>query len=106
MFPKFTNLVLYTMLTVWPVLFDENRVEEWPCMAEIFWAESSWNPYAIGDSSKGGSYGLPQRHAIAHGKPDWPWPIRDQALWTLEYADERYGGVCEGAVFRKEHGWW
>lgn len=71
------------------------REDDFDCLASIFEAEASWKPDAIGDVGIGGSYGLPQRHAPAHGKPELPWPIDDQVEWALAYADERYGGVCE-----------
>lgn len=90
----------------WAVLVAHGRTGEWDCMSEIFMAESSWRPDAIGDVDIGGSYGLPQRHAPAHGKPPWPWPVEEQVEWALAYADERYGGMCEAAETRREQGWW
>ena len=90
----------------WATLHEERRLDEWPCVDAIYAAESSWNPNAVGDADRGFSYGLPQRHAPAHGAPELPWSVRDQVLWTLDYADERYGGVCEGLAFRQEKGWW
>ena len=86
------------------VLHDLGRITEYACLHEIVAAESSWRPDAIGDG--GESFGLVQRHAPAHGAPPWPWPVRDQILWAVEYADERYGGLCEGAEFRREARWW
>lgn len=88
------------------VLEEEGRWSEYACLAEIIEGESSWNPEAVGDADLGGSYGLVQRHAPAHGMPPWPWPVDEQVRWALAYADERYGGVCEGLEFRKENGWW
>lgn len=89
------------------VLLDERgRAYEFTCMAEVFAAESSWRPDAIGDVKLGGSYGLPQRHAPAHGMPPWPWPLDEQVDWTLAYADERYGGMCQAADARRGKGWW
>lgn len=88
------------------VLVDIGRWDEYACLAEIFEAESSWDPGAIGDRDRGFSYGLPQRHAPAHGAPPWPWPVADQVTWALEYADGRYGGVCEAAAARREKNWW
>lgn len=90
----------------WLVLVERRRTSEWDCMSEIFMAESSWRPDAIGDVGIGGSYGLPQRHAPAHGKPVWPWPVAEQVEWALEYADKRYGGMCEAAEARRGKGWW
>lgn len=87
-------------------LAGEGRAHEWACLDEIVAAESSWDPAAIGDREIGGSYGLVQRHAPAHGMPPWPWPVADQIRWTIEYADDRYGGICEGLEFRRERGWW
>lgn len=91
---------------VYTMLVERGRADEFACLSEIYEAESSWNPNAYGDRTIGGSYGLPQRHAPAHGAPDLPWPVADQVEWTLEYADERYGGICEGLAFRRIHGWW
>lgn len=88
------------------LLAARGREHEYECLATIFFAESSWRPDAIGDVDIGGSYGLPQRHAPAHGKPKLPWPIEEQVEWALEYADERYGGVCKAAEARAEQGWW
>jgi len=88
------------------ILHEKGRGHEYFCMAEVFHAESSWRPDAVGDVALGGSYGLPQRHAPAHGMPPWPWPLREQVEWTLEYADERYGGMCEAAEARRSKGWW
>jgi hypothetical protein len=88
------------------ILEERGRWQEYACLAEIIEAESSWDPNAIGDVDRGGSYGLVQRHAPAHGMPPWPWPIVDQIEWALAYADERYGGVCEGVEFRRMEGWW
>lgn len=82
------------------------RILEYACFAEIVEAESSWRPDAVGDVDRGGSYGLVQRHAPAHGMPPWPWPVAEQVEWALAYADERYGGVCEGLAFRRANGWW
>lgn len=106
-------LRIWFMLTLSPVqqeafitLESMGRTYEFACMSEIFQAESSWRPDAIGDRTIGGSYGLPQRHAPAHGKPEWPWPIEDQVRWTVEYAESRYGGLCEAAYARREQNWW
>lgn len=88
------------------VLDELGRLGEYACLHEIVAGESSWDPGAIGDRDRGGSYGLPQRHAPAHGMPPWPWPVRDQILWTVEYADARYGGLCPAAEFRREERWW
>lgn len=88
------------------LLHERGRLDEWLCLRDIYAAESSWDPDAYGDATLGGSYGLPQRHAPAHGAPDLPWRVEDQVEWTLDYADERYGGVCEGLAFREVHGWW
>lgn len=88
------------------ILEEHGRAHEFGCVAEVFHAESSWRPDAIGDKTLGGSYGLPQRHAPAHGMPPWPWPLREQVEWTLEYADDRYGGMCEAAEDRRTKGWW
>lgn len=87
-------------------LEEHGRSGDFTCMAEVFQAESSWRPHAIGDRKLGGSYGLPQRHAPAHGMPPWPWPVAEQVDWTLEYADGRYGGMCEAAAERRRKGWW
>lgn len=95
-----------TQAAAWTTLYEERRLHEYACMSTIFAAESSWDPTAIGDQDRGGSYGLPQRHAPAHGEPPQPWPVRDQVRWTLDYADQRYGGVCEGLAFREQKGWW
>lgn len=92
--------------TAYAVLAGEGRAEEWSCLDEIVAAESSWDPMAIGDRTIGGSYGLVQRHAPAHGIPPWPWPVAEQIEWALEYADSRYGGLCEGLEFRRREGWW
>ena len=91
---------------VWLRLWHHGREYEYDCLAEIIVAESSWRPNVVGDVDIGGSYGLVQRHAPAHGKPELPWPVDDQIDWALQYADERYGGVCEGAEARREQGWW
>lgn len=88
------------------VLVDLGRWSEYACLAEVIDAESSWRPDAIGDRDRGGSYGLVQRHAPAHGMPPWPWPVDEQVVWALEYADGRYGGMCEAAEARREKGWW
>lgn len=88
------------------LLAAREREHEYECLASIFVAESSWRPDAIGDVDRGGSYGLPQRHAPAHGKPELPWPIEEQVEWALEYADKRYDGVCKAAEARAEQGWW
>jgi hypothetical protein len=82
------------------------RTSEYACMSEIFQAESSWRPQVVGDKDRGGSYGLGQRHAPAHGRPPENWDIRDQVVWFTEYADQRYGGWCEAADIRQEQGWW
>lgn len=91
---------------VYAALAEVGRQSEWPCIAEIYEAESSWNPRAIGDRHLGNSYGLPQRHAPAHGAPPWPWPVYQQVMWTLDYVDGRYGGACEALEFREENGWY
>lgn len=93
-------------LEAWHALARLGRAHEWECMAEIFAAESSWRPNVVGDLDRGGSYGLPQRHAPSHGKPDLPWPVAEQVEWAVEYADERYGGMCEAAEARRAQGWW
>lgn len=93
-------------IEVGAILEDRGRWHEFACLDEIIEAESSWRPDAIGDRDRGGSYGLVQRHAPAHGAPPWPWPVADQIEWALEYADDRYGGVCEALEFRRERGWW
>lgn len=91
---------------VYALLEERGRAYEFTCMSEVFQAEASWRPDAIGDRDLGGSYGLPQRHAPSHGAPPWPWPLEDQVEWTLNYADERYGGMCQAADARREKGWW
>ena len=95
-----------TEAVAYVTLAEHGRTGEFRCMAEVFAAESSWRPDAVGDVTLGGSYGLPQRHAPAHGMPPWPWPVREQVEWTLEYADERYGGMCQAADARRLKGWW
>ena len=90
----------------WDALNRLGRAHEWECMAEIFAAESSWRPNVVGDLELGKSYGLPQRHGPSHGKPDLPWPVAEQVEWAVEYADERYGGMCEAAEARRGQGWW
>lgn len=91
---------------VYLLMEERGREAEYVCLSEIFAAESSWQPDAHGDRTLGGSYGLPQRHAPAHGAPPWPWPVAEQVDWALAYADERYGGVCEAAEARRQKGWW
>jgi len=86
------------------VLWQEERVAEWPCMYAIFEAESSWNPKAVGDN--GYSLGLPQRHVPSQGMPKSNWNIRDQVYWSMEYADERYGGFCNALSFREVNNYW
>jgi hypothetical protein len=87
------------------------RGDDFDCIDVIYSGESSWRPHAIGDG--GDSFGLPQRNAPAHGAPDWPWLIVDQVDWTVAYADDRYGGLCEAAQAWQERadarggaGWW
>jgi hypothetical protein len=93
------------------VLTELGRQDDYACLDVIFAGESSWRPDAIGDG--GDSFGLGQRNAPAHGAPPWPWPVRDQVLWFLDYADERYGGPCAAAEVWQERadardgaGWW
>lgn len=93
-------------LEVAEALEDLGRITEYACLAEIIEAESSWRPDAVGDRDRGGSYGLVQRHAPAHGMPPWPWPVDEQVAWAVEYADARYGGLCEAVEFRRKAGWW
>lgn len=92
-------------------LIGIGRGDELACLSVIFEGESSWDPDALGDG--GNSFGLPQRHAPVHGAPPDPWPIADQVAWAVEYADERYGSVCEAsrkwserAEARNGRGWW
>lgn len=89
------------------------RADEWRCIHPLFQAESGWLPDNVGDRHLGGSYGLPQRHAPVWGKPSLPWPVEDQVVWTLDYADGRYGGMCEAwdawssrANSDGKGGWW
>jgi len=93
-----------TQAQAYVALAEHNRTSEWACMSEIFMAESSWDPGAVGDSGK--SFGLPQRHAPAHGYPPSEWPVREQVAWSLDYADQRYGGMCQAAEARRRKGWW
>lgn len=95
-----------TQERVWRRLQHHGREDEYECLAEIYMAESSWRPDVVGDLDRGGSHGLPQRHAPSHGAPPSPWPVEDQVDWSLDYADERYGGVCEAAEERRRKGWW
>jgi len=90
----------------WAWLTWEGREYEYVCASEIIQAESSWNPNAVGDRTIGGSYGLGQRHAPAHGKPPEGWTVAEQMEWFTDYADERYGGWCPAAAARREKGWW
>lgn len=89
---------------VWAYLAHEGREFEYVCAAEIIQAESSFRPDAVGDG--GESFGLAQRHAPAHGMPEWPWPVADQMAWFTEYADDRYGGWCPAMIERRAKGWW
>lgn len=89
---------------VYASLLELERQHEYACIVDIFNAESSMDPAAVGDS--GQSHGLPQRHAPAHGTPPSPWPTREQVAWSVEYADARYGGVCAAAEARREKGHW
>lgn len=93
-------------IEAWLTLRELGREHEWDCLDEIVVAESSWRPNVVGDLDRGGSYGLVQRHAPSHGKPDLPWAVDDQIRWAVEYADERYGGLCEAAEARRGKGWW
>ena len=95
-----------TQERVWRRLQHHGREDEYECLAEIYMAESSWRPDVVGDLDRGGSHGLPQRHAPSHGAPPSPWPVEEQVDWSLDYADERYGGVCEAAEERRRKGWW
>lgn len=95
-----------TQAEVWAWLTERGREFEYACAAEVFAAESSWHPDAYGDRNIGGSYGLGQRHAPAHGAPPSPWPVADQMAWFTEYADSRYGHWCAAAATRREQGWW
>lgn len=95
----------------WLAMRDLGRLAEFECLANIFERESGWNPATRGDG--GDSYGLPQRHAPSHGVPPEPWPVHDQVVWAVGYADGRYGGVCEAwaawqvrAEKRHGKGWW
>lgn len=93
------------------VLTELGRADEFDCVDVIFAGESSWRPDAIGDD--GDSFGLGQRNAPAHGAPPWPWPVREQVLWFVDYADDRYGGLCPAADRWRQRaderggaGWW
>lgn len=89
----------------WLELYAHGRQDEFACMERIFFKESSWNPEAVGDN--GTSVGLPQRHTVVHGWPESsPWPVRKQVAWALEYADQRYGGLCEALEFHERNNWW
>lgn len=90
----------------WAWLAWEGREYEYVCASEIIQAESSWRPNAVGDHSLGGSHGLGQRHAAAHGLPPTPWTIAEQMEWFTQYADLRYGDWCAAAAARRAKGWW
>lgn len=85
-------------------MYRAERLEEFSCLAYIFEAESSWDPEAVGDG--GDSFGLPQRHSPSHGKPNLPWPVGEQVKWAIEYAEQRYGSVCQAKDAWEYQRWW
>lgn len=89
---------------VYDTLKEMGRGGEYWCLHNIFMKESSWNPEARGDN--GDSYGLPQRHAPAHGVPPQPWLLADQVAWAVTYADARYGSICLAWEAWQRKGWW
>lgn len=96
----------FTQAVAYYELDRAGRADEFPCMSEIFAAESSWRPHVVGDKDIGGSYGLGQRHSPAHGRPPSDWDVREQVRWFTDYADDRYGGWCPAADARRVKRWW
>src|SRR5690625_1346408 len=78
------------------------RADEYPCMSDIFDAESGWNPDGHGDRDRGGSVGLGQRHIPVWGDPR-PWTVADQVEWFGEYS-RRYGDFCDAWEAWKSRG--
>ena len=68
---------------------------EWPCLDQLFTAESGWNWSASNATS--GAYGIPQAlpgSKMASAGADWLVNPVTQIRWGLSYVESRYGSPC------------
>jgi hypothetical protein len=72
---------------------------EMQCIDKLYDRESHWNPKAINPHS--GAYGIPQ------GMSTWLRTAtpRQQILWGIKYAMNRYGSMCGAYRHWQRNGW-
>ena len=72
---------------------------EMNCIDKLYDRESHWNPKAVNPHS--GAYGIPQ------GMSTWlrTATARQQILWGIKYAMNRYGSMCGAYKHWKLKGW-
>ena len=72
---------------------------EMQCIDKLYDHESHWNPKAINPYS--GAYGIPQGMStwLRNATP------RQQILWGIKYAMNRYGSMCGAYRHWQRNGW-
>jgi hypothetical protein len=72
---------------------------EMNCIDKLYDRESHWNPKAVNPHS--GAYGIPQ------GMSTWlrTATARQQILWGIKYAMNRYGSMCGAYKHWQLKGW-
>jgi hypothetical protein len=74
---------------------DGFAASQWPCLDQLWAAESGWNWSATNVTS--GAYGIPQSlpgAKMAAAGPDWLVNPVTQIRWGLTYIESRYGSPC------------
>ena len=90
-------------------LTEQNKLEQYPCLYELWMKESNWRPAAL--NKRGGASGIaqlkPQTWVNIKVKPTWDGFKQVDA--GLIYIDRHYGktgGICKAYAHHLAMGWY
>ena len=91
------------------LLTEQNKLEQYPCLYELWMQESNWRPKALNKSSKamGIAQFMPQTWENVKVKPTWDG--KKQVMAGLLYIDRRYGktnGICRAYAHHLAKNWY
>jgi hypothetical protein len=91
------------------LLTEQNKLEQYPCLYELWMKESNWRPKALNKSSKamGIAQFMPQTWVNVKVKPTWDG--KEQVRAGLLYIDRRYGktgGICRAYAHHLAKNWY
>lgn len=83
------------------------KLDQMPCLENIWDKESGWNEHAQNSSS--GAYGIPQAlpgDKMAEYGDDWRDNPATQIKWGLDYIKGRYDSPCGAWSYWQANGWY